>query len=118
MSRKINKDESPETQHVYGKFFSFFDVESPQGYVEAWFDNHPEPWNIDCHAFDINSSSIENIEVYFADMVYNTWLIKINCNNMRRSLTLSKLLYKTTSQMDITQILIEKKLFLFQDLRL
>lgn len=85
-------------------------------YIEAWFDHHPEPENIDCHNFD-GVWKDHKVEIYFADLVYNTWLIKITCNSARRAVFLSKLFYKTTSQMDITQILINKNLFLFQDQR-
>ncbi len=94
--------------------YSFFETESPQAYVESWFDNHPEPWNIDCHSFDWKDSEVE---VFFADGVFDVWMVKITCNNARRSTYLSKLFYKTTCQMGITQILIGKKLFLFQDQR-
>ena len=83
-------------------------------YVEAWFDNHPEPWNIDCHLFSLGKTEIE---IFFADQVFDTWMIKITCSNARRAVYYSKLLYKTTCQMDITQIQINKKLFLFKDLR-
>jgi hypothetical protein len=83
-------------------------------YIEAWFDNHPEPWNIDMHQFELGDL---NVEIFFADLVYNTWMIKITCENARRAFYYSQLFYKTTSQMDITQILINKRLFLFQDNR-
>jgi len=96
--------------------YSFFEEGTQQNYIEAWFDNHPEPWNIDCHSFDEVFGEY-NVEVFFADQVFNTWMIKISCRNARRAVHLSKLFYKTTCQMDITQILIGKKLFLFQDYR-
>lgn len=94
--------------------YSFFESGSKQEYVEAWFDNHPEPWNIDCHEFNSGNTKIE---VFFADQVFNTWMIKLSCQNARRALFFSKLFYKTTCQMDVTQILINKTLFLFKDLR-
>ncbi len=83
-------------------------------YVEAWFDNHPEPWNMDMHQFKLGDLEVE---IFFADLVYNTWMIKITCENARRACYYSKLFYETTSQMDVTQILINKRLFLFQDNR-
>lgn len=83
-------------------------------YIEAWFDNHPEPWNIDMHQFELGDLEVE---IFFADLVYNNWLIKITCENARRAFYYSQLFYTTTSQMDVTQILINKKLFLFQDQR-
>ncbi len=96
--------------------YSFFEEDSKQAYIEAWFDNHPEPWNIDMHSFD-EIWKDHDVEVFFADQVYDCWMIKITTRNCRRATWLSKLLHKTTSQMDITQILIGKKLFLFKDLR-
>lgn len=83
-------------------------------YVEAWFDNHPEPENIDIHTFSLGNYKIE---IYFAELVYNNFMIKITCNNARAAETLSKMLYQTTAQMGIEQILIFRKLFLFQDQR-
>ncbi len=83
-------------------------------YVEAWFDNHPEPYNIDMHLFEIGDKIIE---VYFADQVFNTWMIKITCKTATAAVKLHKLLYKTTCQMDIHQYLKNRKLFLFTDLR-
>jgi hypothetical protein len=92
--------------------YSFFEEDSKQGYIEAWFDNHPEPGNIDCHLFNLGELEVE---IFFADCIFDIWMIKITCTNARRALYYSKLFYKTTCQMDITQILIGKKLFLFKD---
>jgi len=94
--------------------YSFYETGSPQLYVEAWFDNHPEPYNIDCHSFRLGKVKIE---VFFANQVFDTWLVKISCINAKQALHLSKLFGKTASQMDVTQILIYKELFLFKDLR-
>ncbi len=85
-------------------------------YVESWFDNHPEPWNIDMHIYQFDNNKIE-VNVYFADQVFDTWMIKISCNTARRASEISKLFYKTTCQMNITQILNNKDLFLFTDRR-
>ncbi len=86
----------------------------PMEYVYAWFDNHPEPWNIDAHLFEIDGTKIK---VYFADLIHNTWLVKITCKTAAAALMMKKLLYKTTSQMGIVQILKYKELFLFTDQR-
>lgn len=83
-------------------------------YVEAWFDHHPEPQNIDTHWFTFQNM---NIHVYFADQVFDTWCIKITHKSAFDALKLSKLLYKTTCQMDIQQVLINNKLFLLKDQR-
>jgi len=89
-----------------------FETVRLMNYVEAWFDNHPEPWNIDMHQFELGDLEVE---IFFADMVYNNYLVKITCKTARRAANYSQLFYKTTSQMDITQILINRKLFLFKD---
>lgn len=91
-----------------------FETVKKMDYVEAWFDNHPNPAEIDCHLFTFGNVEME---IYFADMYFETWLIKLNCSNAQRALWLSKLFHKTTCQMNITQILIGKKLFLFTDKR-
>ncbi len=83
-------------------------------YVEAWFDNHPEPFNIDMHLFEFDDKTIE---VYFADMIYNTWMVKITCKTAAATVMLSKILYKTTCQIGIDQVLKNKILFLFTDTR-
>jgi len=44
-------------------------MKTNMNYVEDWFDKHPEPYNIDCHLFEINGNEIK---VYFADMVHDT----------------------------------------------
>jgi hypothetical protein len=86
-------------------------------YVEAWFDNHPEPENIDCHSFSFIEIKDTKVDIFFADQIHNTFMIKITSKTAKRSLYLSKLLYKTTCQMGIDQILINNKLFLLTDLR-
>lgn len=89
-----------------------------RNYVEDWFDKHPEPWNLDCHWFnDLKFLNIKDVYVYFADMVFDTYLIKIVCENARRSIFLEKLLFKTTSQMGITLLRKNAELFLLKDLR-
>ena len=85
-------------------------------YVEAWFDFHPEPWNIDTHWFTFEKYNAD-VHVYFADQVFDTWLVKITCKSAEAALQLKKLLYKTTCQMDISLVLINNKLFLLKDQR-
>ncbi len=98
----------------------YFEEERLLNYVEAWFDNHPEPENIDCHTFGIDNECMSQggkVHIYFADMIHNNFMIKIESHTARRALYLSKLFYKTTCQMGITQILKNKNLFLFTDTR-
>jgi len=86
-------------------------IDSKREQIESWFDNHPEPWNIDMSTFTIDNLEIQ---VFFDERYHDNFLIKIKCNNARRALTLSKNLYFTTSSMGIEQILIHNKLFLFR----
>ena len=79
--------------------------------IEEWFDNHPEPWNIYMSTFTIDNLIIQ---VFFCESYNDNFLIKIKCNNARKALTLSKKLYFTTSQMGISQVLINNKLFLLR----
>ncbi len=83
-------------------------------YVEDWFDKHPEPYNIDMHLFEINGNTIE---VFFADMIHDTWLVKITCKTAAAAVMLSNVLYKTASQMGIDMVQKNNKLFLFTDTR-
>ncbi len=89
-------------------------IKEGTNYVEDWFDKHPEPYNIDCHLFEINGNEIK---VYFADMIHDTWLVKITCKTAASAVMLSKVLYKTTCQMGIDQVLKNRELFLFTDTR-
>lgn len=82
--------------------------------IEAWFDEHPIPYEIDAHFFTIDYSQIKDVKVFFCDGLEDDFLIKIRCYNAQRAEYLSKLLYKTTSQMGIEQILIFKELFLLR----
>ncbi len=82
-------------------------------YVEAWFDNHPEPENIEMFEFDNEVKTT----FYLADQVYNCFMIKIECENARRATWLSRHYKYLSEKMGVTQILINKQLFLFTDLR-
>lgn len=104
-----NKNSNSPAENSYK-----FEVKDSMLYVESWFDNHPEPYNIDCHEFNFGN---HKVHIYFADMVYETWLIKITCENAHRATILSQMFYKTTCQMNIQQILKNKTLFLFTDKR-
>lgn len=82
--------------------------------IESWFDEHPIPWEIDCHWFSVDAKQIKEVKVYFCDTWRKDFMIKITCKNAHRAEYLSRLFYKTTSQMDIEQILIYKDLFLLR----
>lgn len=98
-------------------------VDSNRSKVEAWFDEHAMPEEINCHWFTESFTQVKDIKVYFCEHQFDDWMIKITCANAQKSLWLSKVLSKTTRQMGIEQILIFKELFLLrrrssQDLRL
>lgn len=94
---------------------NWFGIEPMIEYVYAWFENHPNPEEIDCHSFSLFGD--HKVEVYFADQVFDCWAVKITCKTARRAVYLSQLFYKTTCQMDIDQILIGNKLFFLKDQR-
>jgi len=93
----------------------YFETIRLMDYVEAWFDYHPEPENIDFVEIELNNVKIV---IYWADLVQDNFMIKIICNNARQATVLSQRLGPISSGLFLTQILIGKKLFLFTDRRL
>lgn len=83
-------------------------------YVEAWFDYHPEPENIELQELELNG---RKIIIYWANHVPDTFMIKIICRNARQSEVLSRRLEPISRGLYLTQILINNKLFLFTDRR-
>jgi len=83
-------------------------------YVEAWFDYHPEPENIELLQFETER---KKIIIYWADNVQDTIMIKIISKNARASEVLSRKLKPISHGLFLTQILIGKELFLFTDTR-
>jgi hypothetical protein len=89
--------------------------DSNRAKIGDWFDEHQVPFEIDAHQFSGETFlQIKSIKVYFAEHICDDFLIKITCENARRAEYLSRLLYKTTSQMCIEQVLIFKDLFLLR----
>tara|TARA_B100001250_G_C19694162_1_gene741724 strand:- start:594 stop:914 length:321 start_codon:yes stop_codon:yes gene_type:complete len=84
--------------------------------VNNWFDKHPRPWEIDCHWFSFNDDNQNeyNIYVYFAENLFDWYQIRVKCRKASIAEYLNRLLYKTTSQMGIEQIWINKELFLLR----
>lgn len=80
-------------------------------YVEAWFDNHPEPENI------VYDDITEEIRIFYADGCHDIWLINISLNNARAAAVLSSKLKTLSFALGIEQILIGNRLFLFEDQR-
>jgi len=83
-------------------------------YVEAWFDYHPEPENIEFLEFELND---RKFVIYWADRVMDSFMIKIICKNARQATVLSQRLKPISHGLLLTQILVGKRLFLFTDRR-
>jgi hypothetical protein len=86
-------------------------------YVEAWFDYHPEPWNIELFEFPESYNDGVVINVYTAEQVLDTFMIKLTFPTAKKAVKASKYLYEVTRIMGITLILINRNLFLFTDRR-
>jgi hypothetical protein len=80
-------------------------------YVEAWFDNHPEPENIEF--IDVT----ENCRIFYAENCHDIWMINLSFENMRAAAVMSSTLQNMSKALGITQILVGKRLFLFEDRR-
>ena len=91
-----------------------FEYENPMEYVDAWFDLHPDPSAIERYNFEFEKTSIE---IFTARDYFDTWLIKITYHTARKAMMESKQIKPLSDNMGITQILIYRKLFLFQDQR-
>lgn len=91
-----------------------FELVNPMAYVEAWFDHHPYPDAVEKHFLMIGNVEME---IYLADQVYDTWLIKLKFHTARKAMQWSKQLRVISTRMGITQILKNNKLFLFKDTR-
>lgn len=96
-----------------------FEYRNPMEHVNAWFDCHPHPADIEKTEFTISldDSREINIEVFQARDVFDTFLIKLTFYTARKAMTISRSLNPLMDSMGITQILIYNKLFLFQDQR-
>ncbi len=91
-----------------------FEYVNPTEYINAWFDYHPDPGAIERYNFEFEKTSIE---IFAARDIFDTWLIKITYHTARKAMMESKQIKPLSDAMGITQILINRKLFLFQDQR-
>lgn len=91
-----------------------FEHVNPVEYINAWFDYHPNPAEIERYNFEFEKTSIE---IFAARDIFDTWLIKITYHTARKAMMESKQIKPLSEMMGITQILINNKLFLFQDQR-
>ncbi len=83
-------------------------------YVNAWFDYHPEPQNIEMYEFLFNR---DIITIFAAEMIHDNYMIKIECPTASRALRIENQVSKLVMIMGLSLIRINRKLFLFTDKR-
>jgi hypothetical protein len=83
-------------------------------YVEAWFDYHPEPFNIEPHEFLWGDHLIT---IFAADMVHDSFMIKCEFSSATKALQLENEFSKLVMTMGLSMIRINRSLFLFTDRR-
>ena len=87
-------------------------------YVEAWFDYHPEPWNIELFEFPESvSGKCPVITVFAADQVLDTFMIKLTYPTAKKAVQAFHYLEDLTTIMGLQHTLINRNLFLFTDRR-
>ncbi len=91
---------------------------SLMNYVESWFDNHPEPENLELFEFPESvSGKVPLITVFAADQILDTFMIKLTFTSATKAARASQFLSELTTIMGLTHILINRNLFLFTDKR-
>lgn len=93
---------------------SHFETVRLMDYVEAWFDYHPEPENIEFIELELNTCKVT---IFWANLIHDTFMIKLEFQNSRRATVMSQRLAPVSHGLGLTQILVGKKLFLFTDRR-
>ncbi len=83
-------------------------------YVEAWFDYHPEPFNIEPHEFLWGETLIT---IFAAEMVHDNFMIKCEFSTATRALKIENKISKLIMIMGLSMIRINRNLFLFTDRR-
>lgn len=109
----MSEDKNPDYS-ASRNFQNHFETIRLMDYVEAWFDYHPEPENIERLTFDLND---RKVIVFWANRVQDTFMINIICKNARQATVLSRRLKPISHGLLLTQILINNKLFIFTDRR-
>lgn len=87
---------------------------SARNYIEAWFDYHPEPFNIEPFEFQFNEYLIT---IYAAEMVHDNFMIKIECSTASNALDLEHKFTRIAMIMNLDIIRLNRNLFLFTDRR-
>lgn len=89
-----------------------------KAYVEAWFDNHPEPENLELFEFpELLPSNACAMTVFTADQVHDNYMIKLTFHTAKKAAYVSQQIYEVVRVMNLTSILINRNLFLFTDRR-
>ncbi len=89
-------------------------LETAKNHIEAWFDYHPEPWNIEPYEFLLNEKIIT---VFAADMVHDNFMIKCECATARDALQTENDVSQLAMIMGLDLVRINRNLFLFTDRR-
>ncbi len=90
-------------------------LKAARNYIEAWFDEHPEPHNVELFQFELDTGVV--INVYAADLVYDTWMLKIEMITAQGALNIESSISELCKCLGVTLIRINRNLFLFTDRR-
>ncbi len=91
---------------------------SLKDYIEAWFDYHPEPENLELFEIPKTITGSETtITVFAADQVLDTYMIKLCFPTAKRAYEAEQYLGTLADLMNVTMILLNRKLFIFTDRR-
>ncbi len=93
-------------------------TKSLKEYVEAWFDYHPEPENLEL--FEIPKTLGRNtmaVSIFAADQVLDTYMIKITFKTMTKRVEAGNYLYEISQIMNVEMVGIGRNLFIFTDRR-
>ena len=89
-----------------------FNYRTPRIRIERFFDEHPNPANIEYFDFQLKDYEIE----IFIDFEYqDLFLIKVTCRTAKRADYLKRLTRVISEKLGIQQILWNKKLFFLQN---
>ncbi len=83
-------------------------------YVEAWFDYHPEPFNIEPHEFLFGEIVIT---IFAAEMIHDNFMLKAEFPTAAKALAWENQIARLIMIMGLTLIRINRNLFLFTDRR-
>jgi DNA polymerase III delta prime subunit len=89
-----------------------------QEYIEAWFDYHPEPENLELFEFPETITGKETtINVFAADQILDNYMIKICFPTTNKRVQAQNYLLELAKIMSIEMVGLSRNLFLFTDRR-